>query len=190
MASQSRFSLYVLAFGLAILMAGSLGWYMAKRSSVPLHRMENDGFRETLVVHKQEVHLYFGNSQSRFLSAERWIIELPDDNTAAARRIVEALIQGPKRNGTRTLPSNTNLRNLFISNEGIAYVDLASDAFNYFPGGIEAELLGIYSIVNTLVLNVEKIQYVKFLVGGQEAATLAGHVDLSRPFKADMLWVR
>jgi hypothetical protein len=48
----------------------------------------------------------------------------------------------------------------------------------------------IYSIVDTLVLNLEQVRQVKFLIGGQEAATLAGHVDLSRPFKADMLWIR
>ena len=51
-------------------------------------------------------------------------------------------------------------------------------------------MLTIYSIVNTLVLNMEEIRWVKLLIGGQEAATLAGHVDLSHLFNADMLWVR
>ena len=73
---------------------------------------------------------------------------------------------------------------------GVAFIDFESEAFDNHPGGVESELLSIYSIVNTLVLNVDDVRSVKFLIGGKEAATLAGHVGLSHPFEADILRVR
>jgi hypothetical protein len=58
------------------------------------------------------------------------------------------------------------------------------------PGGIKLELITIYSIVNSLILNIPAIDAVKILIGGREALTLAGHVDLRFPFKANMLLIR
>ena len=51
-------------------------------------------------------------------------------------------------------------------------------------------MMTIWSIVNTLVLNVPEIEAVKILIGGGEAETLAGHIDLSRPLRANMPLVR
>ena len=48
----------------------------------------------------------------------------------------------------------------------------------------------IFSIVNSLILNVPQIKTVKFIKGGREALTLAGHIDIRLPFKANMLLVR
>ena len=52
------------------------------------------------------------------------------------------------------------------------------------------ERLSIYSIVNSLILNVSEIQMVKILINGKDALTLAGHIDLRFPLKADMLLIR
>jgi hypothetical protein len=144
----------------------------------------------TPVLEKREIHLYFGDPQGRYLTAEQRIVEQYADDVAFGRQILETLLEGPRQGTSRTLPSDADLRAFYIVSEGIAYVDFEVGSFNNHPGGVETELLSIYSIVNTLVLNVEKIRSVKFLIGGQEAATLAGHVDLSHPIKADMLWVR
>ncbi len=190
MGIRSRSSSYMAVFGTAILIAGGVGWYLAQKS-VDLPRTGAPGASyEAPVGKKQMVHLYFGDHQGRYLSAEQRIVAQPADVAVAARRLVQALIQGPEKRGARTLPQEPILRSLFVTGEGVAYVDFAAGAFDHYPASVKAELLSIYSIVNTLVLNVEEIRRVKFLVGGQEAATLAGHVDLSHPFKADMLWVR
>jgi hypothetical protein len=74
--------------------------------------------------------------------------------------------------------------------ETAAVVDFEEQPFTAHPKGIDAELLSIYSIVNTLVFNMDSVRLVKILIGGREAVTFAGHVDLSHPFAADMLWVR
>jgi hypothetical protein len=100
------------------------------------------------------------------------------------------LIEGPKRGGSRTLPETARVRALFVSGDGVAYVDFVDNAFEQHPGGVGSELITLYSVVNTLVLNIEDIRCVKLLIGGQEAVTLAGHVDLAPVYKAAMLWVR
>jgi hypothetical protein len=48
----------------------------------------------------------------------------------------------------------------------------------------------VYSIVNSLILNVTDIEAVKILIEGQESITLAGHIDLQQPLKANMLLIR
>lgn len=190
MAVQPRAILFWLLFGSAVSSAGALGWFFAKQSSTPLPSGGPAVSYRAPVLEKREVALYFGDGVGRFLSAEQRVLDQPADAAAAARQLVEALIAGPVQAGTRTLPGDAGLRALFVTPEGVAYVDFNADAFDHHPGGIETELLSIYSIVNTLVLNLDGIRQVKILMGGQEAVTLAGHVDLSRPFQADMLWVR
>ncbi len=192
MRNRSHSPLSIVFFGIAIIIAMAAGWFLA-RQSPDLPRTGDavaDAGDGGPVMQKRQVDLYFGDSSGRYLSAEQQVVEEPADVASAARGLLEALIQGPLRGGTRTIPKDSNLRSLFVTTEGVAYVDFKADAFEHHPGGVETEMLTIYSIVNTLVLNMAEIRWVKFLIGGQEAATLAGHVDLSRPFKADMLWVR
>jgi len=40
------------------------------------------------------------------------------------------------------------------------------------------------------VLNVPAVDRVRLFIDGQEAETLAGHIDIRFPLKADMLLVR
>jgi Sporulation and spore germination len=190
MGTRSRSSSMAVLLLIAITVAVGLGWFLAKRSvdlsSTTAVRPE----QAAPVLQRRQVHLYFADRSGRYLSAEQRVVEQPADVASAARQLVAALIHGPLQGGTRTLPQDSSLRNIFVTPDGDAFVDFKSDALDHHPGGVETELLTIYSIVDTLVLNLEPVRRVKFLIGGQEAATLAGHVDLSRPFRADMLWIR
>lgn len=181
---------YLVLLGSAICIAIGLGWFLAKRSSEMPSPLPAKVETVERVSSKQAVHLYFGDSHGRYLTAEQRVVDQPLDAMAAGRQLLTALIQGPRREGSPTLPKDARLRAFYMTGEGTAYVDFMADAFDNHPGGVGTELLSIYSIVNTLVLNVEAIRSVKFLLGGQEAATLVGHVDLRHPFEANMLWVR
>jgi spore germination protein GerM len=190
MGIRSRSSSMAVLLLIAIAVAVGLGWFLAKRSvDLSASSAARPG-QAAPVLQRRQVHLYFADSTGQYLSAEQRVVEQPVDVASAARQLVEALIQGPLHAGARTLPQDSSLHNLFVTSDGIAYVDFKPDALDHHPGGVETELLTIYSIVDTLVLNLEPVRQVKFLIGGQEAATLVGHVDLSRPFKADMLWIR
>jgi len=45
--------------------------------------------------------------------------------------------------------------------------------------------LAVDSITRTLEANVPQIEQLKILIHGQEVETLAGHLDLSQPFRVD-----
>ena len=190
MKSRSGLSYLAIFLAIAVLVAVGLGWLWSKRVTDVARNSAVPAERAALAMQKRQIHLYFADGSGKYLSAEQRVLEQSLDVASAARELVEALIRGPMKGGTRTLPRTAELRALFVTADGMAYLDFKTDAFDFHPGGVRTELMTIYSIVDTLVLNLEQVRQVKFLIGGQEAATLAGHVDLSRPFKADMLWIR
>ena len=136
------------------------------------------------------VHLYFSDRENEFLIAEKRTLKHSENPAFFARSIVEALIKGPLRGLVRTIPEKTDIRAIYITQDGICYVDLAAGIGDLHPGGIKSELLTIYSIANSLILNVPEVEAVKILVNGNETATLAGHIDLQVPLKANMLLIR
>jgi spore germination protein GerM len=135
-------------------------------------------------------HLYFADKDSLFLIAERRVLHHPEGPTNLGRKIVEALINGPSGEYTRTIPQDTILRAVYITEDGICYVDLSAEIKEYHPGGVQSELLTLYSLVNSLILNIPEIKAVKILIDGHESMTLAGHIDVQEPIKANMLLIR
>jgi spore germination protein GerM len=139
---------------------------------------------------KSVVHLYFTDKNNQFLIAEERALSQTGDPIRFGQAIVTALIKGPGQELAPTIPQNTRLRALFIAEEGTCYVDLSVDIQENHPGGVATELLTVYSIVNSLILNIAEIEAVKILIEGQESLTLAGHIDLQQPFEANMLLIR
>ncbi|MBT8349704.1 MAG: GerMN domain-containing protein [Deltaproteobacteria bacterium] len=144
------------------------------------------------VTHSEKtmMHLYFANKDNSFLIAEKKLLERFDDPAQMGKLIIESLIKGPKEKLMRTISPDAGLRALFVTKDKTAYVDLTQAAREKHPGGCKSEMITIYSIVNSLVLNIPEIDTVKILIDGRESMTLAGHIDLRFPLKADMLLVR
>ncbi len=136
------------------------------------------------------VYLYFANKENTHLISEERRVPFPDNPVALGRIIMKELIKGPEKGLMRTIPKQTVLNALYITNAGTAYVDVSEGIKENHPGGVKMELMTIYSIVNSLVLNIPEIRTVKILVQGRESMTLAGHIDLRFPFKANMMLVR
>jgi len=104
-----------------------------------------------------------------------------------AKASLQELIAGPKGDALRTISAEVKLRELFIDNQGTAYVDFNEVFSQTHPGGPWAELLTLRSILQTLVANVPEIKRVQILIEGHEMETLAGHIDIRRP--VDTTWV-
>lgn len=64
----------------------------------------------------------------------------------------------------------------------LAVVNLTASFAANHPSGLETETLTVLSICGTLRANLPRITQVRFLVDGQQRATLAGHVDLTRTY--------
>ncbi len=139
---------------------------------------------------KKKVHLYFVDKGNSFLIAEERIISNSPDFAEFGKTIIEALIKGPLEGLMRTIPVGTTLSAFYVTQDGTAYIDLTEEVKERHPGGIKTELITIYSIVNSLTLNIAGIDAVKILIGGHESMTLAGHIDLRFPIKANMLLIR
>jgi len=64
----------------------------------------------------------------------------------------------------------------------LAVVDLTGAFVAGHPSGLETESLTVLSICATLNANLPRVTQVRFLVDGQQRATLAGHADLTRTY--------
>ena len=143
----------------------------------------------TPLTPKLTANVYFINVENAFLVAEKKV--LPQNLTAIekGRLIINELIKGPQGNLSRSLPESTALRSFFIDSQQTAYIDLKVDRA-VFPGGCLSEYLMLYSVVNSIVLNLPEVASAQLLLNGKDVTTLAGHIDARTPFKANMLIVR
>ena len=181
-------------FSVLVLIGGAvaLGVVFIRAVDLPVGEAPREILRPANVKPSQTTlaHLYFSDKESQFLIAEERILKHPENPALFARSIIEALIKGPQRGLIRTIPADATVRAIYVTAEGICYLDLNSNIADKHPGGIKSELLSVYSIVNSVVLNVPEVEAVKILINGDEAETLAGHIDLQVPVKANMLLIR
>ena len=100
---------------------------------------------------------------------------------------IQKLQEGPHGNTMfQSLPADTKLQDLFISEQGTAFLDFSNAIATNHPGGVLNELATIYSIVDSLTYNLPEIKQVKILIGGVEKETLAGHCLLLLPLDMDL----
>jgi N-acetylmuramoyl-L-alanine amidase len=127
--------------------------------------------------------LYFAAPENKgpVLQAEER--RLPDgagSPSDLARRLLAELFAGP---GERSLllpvvPPDGWVRDLRVNGK-TAVVDLQAELEPAIQGGT-AELLAVYSIVNTLAVNLD-LEAVTLLVAGEKGRTLSGHLLLGEP---------
>jgi germination protein M len=128
------------------------------------------------------IQLFFLSENDTLLHPEQREILAGPSVVEEAEQAVTELIRGSDKGYISPLPPETRLRQLFITKDGIAYVDLSREIMDKHPSGSSAELATVYSIVNTLAYNFKPIKKVFILVEGGEKETLGGHINLSQPF--------
>jgi len=135
------------------------------------------------------VTLYFPSYSEGKLQSESREMAIAPRPVDRIRQIVLALIEGPKQGHTRALPASGDVRAVFLSPDGTAYLDFSSSVLTDFNPGIESEALAVYSVVDSLAANLPEVKRVQFLVQGQEVDTLDGHADLTTPYAPDTSWI-
>jgi hypothetical protein len=113
-------------------------------------------------------------------SLESTPIQLPlsADPAERSKQLLNALIARAPTPEKRTLPTEASLLAFYIQPDGTAIADFSDEIASGMPSGILSEQLAVQSMVQTLGANVAGIKQMKILVHGQEAETLAGHLDL------------
>lgn len=138
---------------------------------------------------KIKATLYYVSEDGLSLVGAEREIPFGEPIVEQARRIVEAQLGDAPAPLASAIPAGTTLRALFISERGDAFVDLSGDVTTKHLGGALDELFTVYVIVNALTVNLPAVTRVQILVDGQEADTLAGHVDLRHPLHKNLTWV-
>ena len=172
--------------GILLLVVGGTLWWLLEG---PGRRVPSSDIadQDGSAAPGEDLSIWFASRQEDALVSEKRRVPLSPTPFDRARASLQELIAGPKGEASRTVSAEVKVRELFIDNQGTAYVDFSEALSQTHPGGPWAEMLTLRSIMQTLVANVSEIKRVQILIEGREVETLAGHVDIRRPL--DMTWV-
>jgi len=137
--------------------------------------------RWSISAEKKEVLVYFSDREGEYLIGEKREILKKNDVREEAKETIAELIKGPKEKLIPTLPPRTKLLTLHINESGVAKINFNPALSKDHPGGSSAEMMTVYSIVNSLTLNFPSIKRVQILIDGRTIETIAGHLSLRQP---------
>jgi spore germination protein GerM len=174
----------------SLLFAGLPRWYgaRAKPTGPAVARTAAPSAAPTTVAsgRKIKAHLFYVAEDGLHLTSVERDVAYGDGPLEQAREILNAQVAPVAEPTVSAVPAGTTLRALFLTDRGVAFVDLSRDVAAAHTGGTDSELLTVYTIVNALTMNLPAITTVQVLVDGKEVETLAGHVDLRRPLARNL----
>jgi hypothetical protein len=135
------------------------------------------------------VRLYFESADQGGLVPEERSVPLAGDLARQIQTVMTELVRGSTTGLMPTLPPEAQVLEAFVSARGIAYVDFSPEIRQAAVGGSQAELVAVYSIVNSVAANFPAVKKVQILIEDKPVTTLSGHVDLSRPLGPDMTFL-
>lgn len=159
------------------------------------------------------VTLYLPNDVDNSLAGSARSLGLPQDDSARARVLLEALLEAfrdphsthrigsaranaeGKDNSAGEMAHAADIDEVYLMPipqaagtqkipGKMAVVDFSAAFAQSHPSGIEPETLTLLSVIGTLHANLPEITQVRFLVDGRQQETLAGHADLTRIYLA------
>ncbi len=137
-----------------------------------------------------KVKLFYFSETSVYLQPVYREIEVPELRVELYRKFIALLLAGESGHIT-PVPDGVQLRSLYyLDGKEMLVLDFNETLGSAFPGGTAAELEFIYFMVDNLCYNFQEIKKVKFLIGGNESKTLAGHIDLEKPFYPNFEWLK
>jgi len=132
-----------------------------------------------------QVMLYYTKDGKQLVGSVAAINQGTIDQSDKAKFIVENLLAGRDAAGLRsTIPAGTTVKSVFVNNN-MAWVNLSKEMVTNLKGGVDSELLAVYSIVNSILFNMDGVDAVQILIEGEKLPTLGGHVDITVPLIAN-----
>lgn len=183
-----RFAMNVLTF-LALLVVLALGvfWYALRQGmSLPsiISPVASVTKRGSTLAPNQ-VLLYY-TRDGRSLTAN--VADINASNLTPnekASRILEALLAGRQTAFLQNpVPPDTKLLSAFV-NDKVVVANLSKEFLTGLGAGHDAEVLAVFSVVNSLLLNMEGVDGVQILIEGEKLPTLRGTVDIESPLIAN-----
>jgi len=155
------------------LLVGGRGPALRRDTIVPAHELPTP----TPAPHQQVVLLFIGRDGQ--LHPELRQVPLPTEVGARVRTVVAEVLLGPRSGLGPVVPYAAEVDGVFVDGEGDAFVDITAPPSPL--DGSHTELMLVYGIVDTVLLNCPELKAVQILFGGREVETLTGHLDLSKP---------
>ena len=138
-------------------------------------------------VHRTiNVKLFFEDPAGAGLVPEERSVAYHASLSRQLRAVVEELLRGSVAGKLSPLAGSTRVLEVFVTARGVAYIDISKEIKDKQVPGANAEMLAVFSLVNSITMNFPAIKRVQILVDGHMTETLAGHVDLSRPLLPDL----
>jgi len=132
---------------------------------------------------KEKVAIFWLSADNpRELAGVETPLALGTDPAQRARVALETLITGAPTPEQRPLPLGTTLQAFYMLPDGTAIADFSDVLSHEVLSGISTEQLAVDAILRTVHAAVPQARRLKILIAGQEAETLAGHVDMTCTF--------
>jgi len=187
--------IFVVLLVVSLAMAAVL-WQLRERAHQRLLAGENSAPTQApQVAPDQQATLLVANDADGSLLAQDRSLPLPTDPGARARAVLGRLLDlYAAPDAAHPVPGGAaGVAQVFLlpakgqkgaqdSDAQLAVVNLTGAFAASHPAGLETETLTVLSICGTLRANLPRVAQVRFLVDGQQRATLAGHADLTSTY--------
>ncbi|RMG74559.1 MAG: hypothetical protein D6710_01395 [Nitrospirae bacterium] len=99
-----------------------------------------------------------------------------------AERVLKEYLDTAQELNTGVIPEGVRVEDLYLSSDGILYVDFNRAIERNFKGDIVDEYILIKSLYESIVSNLD-VQDVVVLIDHKEAETIGGHFLINKPLK-------
>ncbi len=149
-----------------------------KRSlKAPVEKPKPEKLLKKPELAKRLIYLYLPDAgRTKLVKQEKEIIE------GSLEDMVREVFKELSSAKERVIPEGTRLEHVFIG-RGVLFLDFSKEMVRNHPGGSNAEIMTIYSIVDSICKSFPEIRMVQFLIEGKVVDTLKGHIDVSLPLE-------
>ena len=135
----------------------------------------------TLMPSVGAFEFYFGDPSARGLQREIRYLVRDDDRERQMRSVIAALLAGSLSGGLTPWPESAALKDLFVTSDGIAYVDFDETLRTQALPGDYAEWLIAASLTRTLCANFPEVRGVRSSSTAWRAAQSCARCRWARP---------
>lgn len=166
----------LIPFAIVALVFGGLVWKKLHDSrEVPLVPSVNEPAAERKAV------LFFVADGVR-LAREARVLESCSETADCVKDLLDELFSGPVGELDEAIPEGAAVAGVRLEGD-LAVVDVTRPFVSEMPVGSSAEMMAVYSIVDTVCANYPQITRVKITVEGEGA--VLNHLDLRDPISPD-----
>jgi hypothetical protein len=169
--------------GVAVLVA--VGWWLISWSGQAREAKPGSGIEAA----SRSLKLYYAMDSPRNFRTESVRVSATDTFRVQVKQLLDQFVSREANTDLEVWPLPLKIRAVYLRGGGMLVVDFEKPVQYNQAVSAQEELLMVRSLLKTLTANFPEVKTARFLIGGQEVETLAGHVDISRTLSLeDFVW--